>query len=184
MASELCFISNSKLNTPVNRKNNIDTSLKLLGVMKDGNVLFYDALNTFYLRLYGVRHMVIDHSDSERGNPLPPHGLLIPISSKDYFINHRLCYTSCERWVYWSHAGLSIDLVNVLIDNFNIRCFPLDWLSGLEDTKEKRKEGNVLFNDALHTFYFRLYGVGYMAKDHSDSERKLAATPTQASVFA
>ena len=32
---------------------------------KEGNVLFNDALNTFYLRLYGVRHMVKDHSDSE-----------------------------------------------------------------------------------------------------------------------
>ena len=26
--------------------------------------------------------MVKDHSDSERGNPLPPHRLLFPISSK------------------------------------------------------------------------------------------------------
>ena len=25
--------------------------------------------------------------------------------------------------------------------------------------KEGRKEGNVLFNDALNTFYLRLYGV-------------------------
>ena len=32
---------------------------------KEGNVLFNDALNTFYLRSYGVRHMVKDHSDSE-----------------------------------------------------------------------------------------------------------------------
>ena len=38
---------------------------------KEGNILFNDALNTFYLRLYGVGHMVKDHSDSERGNPLP-----------------------------------------------------------------------------------------------------------------
>ena len=53
---------------------------------KEGNVLFNDALNTFYLRLYGVGHMVKDHSDSERGNPLPPHGLLFPINSKGYFI--------------------------------------------------------------------------------------------------
>ena len=30
--------------------------------------------------------MVKDHSDSERGNPLPPHGLLFLISSKGYFI--------------------------------------------------------------------------------------------------
>ena len=49
---------------------------------KEGNVLFNDALNTFYLRLYGVRQMVKDHSDSERGNPLPPHRLLFSISSK------------------------------------------------------------------------------------------------------
>ena len=41
---------------------------------------------TFYSLLYGVGHMVKDHSDSERGNPLPPHGLLFPINSKGYFI--------------------------------------------------------------------------------------------------
>ena len=39
---------------------------------KEGNVLFNDVLNTFYLRLYGVTHTVKDHSDSERGNPLLP----------------------------------------------------------------------------------------------------------------
>ena len=54
---------------------------------KEGNVLFNDALNTFYLRLYGVRHMIKDHSDSERGNPLPPHGILFPKSSNDSFIH-------------------------------------------------------------------------------------------------
>ena len=37
---------------------------------KEQNVLFNDTLNTFYLWLYGIRHMVKDHSDSERGNPL------------------------------------------------------------------------------------------------------------------
>ena len=49
---------------------------------KEGNVLFNDALNTFYVRLYGVRHMVKDHSDSERRNPLPPHALLFSINNK------------------------------------------------------------------------------------------------------
>ena len=48
--------------------------------------LFNDALNTFYLRLYGVRHMVKDHSDSEKGNPLSPHRLLLSINSKGSFI--------------------------------------------------------------------------------------------------
>ena len=52
---------------------------------KEVNGLFNNALNTFYLWLYGVGHMVKDHSDSERGNPLPPHGLLFPISSKGSF---------------------------------------------------------------------------------------------------
>ena len=42
--------------------------------------------NKFYLRLYGVRHMVKDHSDSEKGNPLSPHRLLLSINSKGSFI--------------------------------------------------------------------------------------------------
>ena len=46
---------------------------------KEGTFLFNDALNTFYLQLY-------DHSDSERGNPLLPHRLLFPVSSKGSFI--------------------------------------------------------------------------------------------------
>ena len=49
-------------------------------------VLFNDAHNTFYLRLYGVRYMVNDHSDSEKGNTLPPHRLLLSINSKGSFI--------------------------------------------------------------------------------------------------
>ena len=36
--------------------------------VKEGNVLFNDALNTFYLRLYSVRYMVKDHSDNDKGN--------------------------------------------------------------------------------------------------------------------
>ena len=53
---------------------------------KEENVLFNDALNTFYLRSYGVRHMVKDDSDSEKGNPLPPHRLIFPFNSKGSFI--------------------------------------------------------------------------------------------------
>ena len=53
---------------------------------RERNVLFNDARNTFYLWLYGVRHMVKDHSDSTKGNPLPPHRLLLSINSKGSFI--------------------------------------------------------------------------------------------------
>ena len=58
-----------------------------LNSLKEGNVLFNNALNTFYLWLYGIRHMVKDNSDSEGGNPLLAlHGLHFLISSKGYFI--------------------------------------------------------------------------------------------------
>ena len=46
----------------------------------------------FYLKthsthfIYGIGHKVKDHSDSERGNSVPPHGLLFPIGSKISFI--------------------------------------------------------------------------------------------------
>ena len=65
---------------------------------RERNVLFNDALNTFYLRLYGVRHMVKDHCDNEKENPLPPHRLLLSIKSKDNTY-HGLCYTSREHWL-------------------------------------------------------------------------------------
>ena len=45
--------------------------------MKEGNVLFNDAVNTFYLWLCCIGPKVYNHSDTKRGNPLPPlNGLL------------------------------------------------------------------------------------------------------------
>ena len=41
---------------------------------------------THFIYGYVAFDMVEDHSDSERGNPLPPHGLLFVISNKDSFI--------------------------------------------------------------------------------------------------
>ena len=35
-----------------------------------------------------------------------------------------------------------------------------------------RKEGRVLFNDALNTFYLWLYGVIHMVKDHSERKKE------------
>ena len=51
-------------------------------IRKEGNVLFNDVLNTFYLRLYDVRHRVKDHSDSEKGNPLPPIGYSFRLTAR------------------------------------------------------------------------------------------------------
>ena len=73
---------------------------------KEGrNVLINDALNTFCLQLYGVKHMVNDHSDRERRYLLPSlHGLFFSINNKRYIIctiahkhdstYHSLCFTS------------------------------------------------------------------------------------------
>ena len=75
-------------------------------IRKEGNVVFNDALNTFYLRLYGVTHMVKDHSDSERGREetccrhmgyffrLAARVLLYASSHRQDSTYHSLCYTS------------------------------------------------------------------------------------------
>ena len=70
---------------------------------KEGNVLFNDALNTFYLRLYGVRHMIKDHSDSEIARVLlyasshrqdnTYHGFVTPVGG------HRL-EREIAQWVH------------------------------------------------------------------------------------
>ena len=53
--------------------------------------------NIFYLTthsthfIYGVRHMVNDHTDSQIGNPLPPHELLLRLAARFilYASSHR-----------------------------------------------------------------------------------------------
>ena len=64
---------------------------------KEGNVLFNDAHNTFYLRLYGIRHMVMDHSDSNHMGysfQLTARVLLYASSHRQDSTYHSLCYTS------------------------------------------------------------------------------------------
>ena len=94
--------------------------------MKEGKVLFNATINTFFnLQLYGVGHMVKDHSDSEKGNLQPPlQGLLFPISSKRvllYAPSHRqdstphgLCYTSRGAL-----AGTSLQMIPILSGQCN-----------------------------------------------------------------
>ena len=65
-------------------------SCEIVLIWKEGRkCLFDNAINTFYLRIYGFRHMVKDHSysDIERGNQLQPLlELIVLISSKGSFI--------------------------------------------------------------------------------------------------
>ena len=53
--------------------------------------------STHFIYSYMASDMVKDHSDSERGNPLPPHGLLFSLyapSHRQDSTYHSLCYTS------------------------------------------------------------------------------------------
>ena len=49
--------------------------------------MFYLTMHsTHFIYGYMASNMVKDHSDSDGGNPLPPHGLLFSINSKGSFI--------------------------------------------------------------------------------------------------
>ena len=80
-------------------------------VCKEGRVLFNNAVNTFYLRLYGVGYMVKDHPDSKRGNLLPLHGV-----QQGFFLyapSHRQDSTIMVHWLereiaQWVHHEGSI----------------------------------------------------------------------------
>ena len=111
---------------------------------RERNVLFNDALNTFYLRLYGVRHMVKDHSNSEKGNPLPPHGVLFPISSKGsftYTIPQRIAHTTAfvtpvvEHW-------LELEIAQWVRHEWSIRWHITSWANALT-TELHLARGNI-----------------------------------------
>ena len=66
----------------------ISNGLRNVMLLKKGRKCFiYRHTQHILIQLYGVGHMVKDHSGSERGNPLPPlHGLLFLIRNKGSFI--------------------------------------------------------------------------------------------------
>ena len=49
-------------------------------------IIYLTTHSTHFIYGYMASDMVNDHSDSKRGNPLSPHGLLFSISSKGSFI--------------------------------------------------------------------------------------------------
>ena len=78
---------------------------------KERNVLFNDALNTFYLQLYGIKQMVKDHWDIKRGNLQPPTICNTEIykaivSDNNTYILLLFIYSLCKRvqiWVFQKH---------------------------------------------------------------------------------
>ena len=128
-----------------------------------------------------------DHSDKERGNPLLPfHKIRFSISFNDSFIC-TLTFVDITTFVSCDH-DLEREIAQVVYQEASIWPNIVIWNGKKEAERAHRHrstpkstvyhgscfvcwmERNV-FNDALNTFYLRLYGVGLMVKAHSDSER-------------
>ena len=78
-------------------------------------------------------------------------------------------------WISGIHRFSPL-LDNLLILN-NVRyCYSFE--TEFYPYERGRKEGNVIFNDALDTFNIRLYGVEHNVKDHSAREGKHSAVTT------
>ena len=82
---------------------------------EEGNVLFNDTHNIFYLRLCGIGHMVKDHSDRREEThccqigysfQLRARVLLYAPSHRQDNTYHSLCYTRqvVEHWLEWEIA--------------------------------------------------------------------------------
>ena len=109
-----------------NRKKRVGRK-EMFYLTKEGNVLFNDALNTFYSRLYGRK--------------------------EEFFY----LTTHSAHFIYGYVEGRK--------KMFYLTTHSTHFIYGYTEGRNK----NVLFNDALNTFFLRLYGVRHMLKDHSDS---------------
>ena len=67
---------------------------------EEANALFNETLNTFYLRLYGVRHMVKDHPDSETHYRHMGYSFRIPARALLYAPSHSESSMSAEPGSY------------------------------------------------------------------------------------
>ena len=148
---------------------------------KEGNVLFNDTLNTFYLWLYGIGHTVEDHSENERGNHMGYSFWLtarVLLYAQSHSNHHSLSYASRGALAGMGNRSMGSPLegsirqpiapwVNALTMELLLVQFYLMW----------ERERNVLFNDALNTFYLRLYGIRHMVKDQVDSEKENPLPP-------
>ena len=94
------------------------TSRSLIEEGRKG-MFYLTTHSTHFIYDYMASDMVKDNSDSESGNPLPPHGLLFPISSKRFFymhhptdrITHNMAFVTpvVEQWLdreiaQWVHT--------------------------------------------------------------------------------
>ena len=128
-------------------------------IWKEGRKeMFYLTTHSTHF-IYGVRHMVKDHSDSEKGNPLPPHRLLLLINSKGSFIcTDRITHTTAfvtpvvEHWL--ERTIVMEKNVNVLSSG---AMFSIDYLT----RKEGRKEIFYLTTHSTHFIFMVIWRQTY-----------------------
>ena len=127
--------------------------------------------------------MVKDHSDSERGNPLPQHRLLFPISLQWLFykhhttdkISHSTAFVTSvmKHWlereiVQWVHYEGAIRP-----SHHERTVLPRSYISLLITMNDGEVLGDICSDEVLIVYiYLWLYGIGRMVKDHSDGERE------------
>ena len=82
--------------------------IQFRGREREREMFYLTTHSTHFIYGYMASDMVKDHSDSEKGNPLPPYRLLLSINNKGYFIciiPHRITHTTAcvtpvvEHWL-------------------------------------------------------------------------------------
>ena len=72
MCAEVCLSKSNRPKIFIRNRHNLTEQLS-----EGRNCLINDAFNTFNIRLYGVGHIVYNHSDNERGNPAAANSRLL-----------------------------------------------------------------------------------------------------------
>ena len=101
--------------------------------------------------------MVKDHSDSERGNPQLPHGLLFPINSKDVLhapsyrqdsTYHGLCYTSCGAL-----AGTRNTRIRITSKKIKFKAFVKPVVEHWLEREIPGFENKIKYSNIFHSLY-------------------------------
>ena len=124
---------------------------------RERNVLFNNALNTFYLRLYGVRHnMVKDHSDRKEtcyrhigySYRLTARVLLYAPSHRQDNTYHGLCYTS--RGALVGTRNIKNEITYTLFHEF----FSTFFFNKISLPERRNKRKSVL--EITKMYYFKI----------------------------
>ena len=136
---------------------------------QEGNVSFNNALNTFYLWLYGVRPMLrttVIVCVEVLGNQKKKLKTNTPKNPTHHVKEGNVSFNDALNTFYLHLYGVGPMLRTTVIVCVEVLGNQKKILKRNTPKKPTHhvKEGNVSFNDALNTFYLRLYGIGPMLR--------------------